>query len=237
MRQAHHTALVIDDDRSCREYLAHQIDVYCPQVRILDCLSSVAEARQYLASQVADAVFLDIEMPEENGFHLMEMVRPLQIPTIFTTAHEHYALRAIKHMALDYLLKPIEPSELIAAVSKLTKPQSDFLKKSYTKILLPTRAGYQFCLPEEMMYCVADGAYTKVVLQENDLLVSRNIGQLEKELRAFSFFRIHKSYLVNLLHVQAYIRGNGGQVVMSDGMELDVSKRKREDFLQAVSRY
>lgn len=234
MKPALHKALIIDDEEHCRNALQNLILRYCPQLQVTGNVGSVFEARQNMIEHRPDLIFLDVEMPEENGFDLLEQLGAGAIPVIFTTAYERYALPALKKQAIDYLLKPVESKELIAAINKLKIPQLTSPREP-GKIALPTLKGLIFSSSQDIIHCQADGSYTRVFQTKGSLLVSRNIGQIEDLLAPHGFFRVHKSHLVNLRHVKEYIRGKGGLLVMSDGVHVEVSKRKREDFLLAVS--
>lgn len=230
-------ALVIDDEQHCRNMLKATIAKVCPQVKVAHAVGSVAEARNLLKQNTYDVIFLDVEMPHENGFSLIETIDCFEIPVIFTTAFDTYALQAIKNSALDYLLKPINTEDLVIAINKLySKEQDIHPTTSFNKVPLPTLQGLVFNCPNEIVRCEADGAYTHIYLLENSLVVSQNIGVLENMLAPYGFFRIHKSNLINLNHIKQYIKGRGGSVIMADNMQLEVSRRKREDFLLAVSR-
>ncbi len=231
MKPLLYKTIIIDDEEHCRTSLKRTIDQYCPQLKVVDSVSNATEARKSIYSNNPDLIFLDVEMPQEDGFELIEQLGSKTIPTIFTTAYESYALKALKKQAVDYLLKPVDEKELIAAVNKLDVPQS----VATTKVALPTSQGFIFCDPEEIIRCEADGSYTKIYKVDGTILVSRNIGYIEELLNNQDFFRSHKSHLVNLLHVKEYIRGRGGFAVMSDNAQIEISKRKREDFLLAIS--
>lgn len=226
--------LIVDDEDHCRTALQRSIKQYCPQLKVVDSVNSVAKARVSIYHTAPDLIFLDVEMPEETGFDLLEQAGIKSVPVIFTTAHESYALRALKNRALDFLLKPIDGKELIAAVNKLDSPEGIEAVKP-GKIALPTSKGLVFSNPEEIIRLKADGSYTTVFRLDDSFLVSYNLGHVEKLLSGYSFFRVHKSYLINLNHVNEYLRGSGGFAIMSDGEEVEVSKRKREDFLLAIS--
>ncbi len=227
--------LIVDDEAHCRNALQRSIEQYCPQLHILDSVDSVSQARVSLSQYTPDLIFLDVEMPGEDGFDFVEQLA-FPIPIIFTTAYDVYALKALKEQALDYLLKPVEEKELIAAVNKLRqKPETVQRSGIAQKVALPTAQGFVLCCPDEIVRCEADGAYTRVFRTNTPLMVSRNIGYVESLLAAYCFFRVHKSHLINLHHVIEYVRGNGGTALMSDHAQIDISKRKREDFLLALS--
>jgi two-component system LytT family response regulator len=228
--------LIVDDEEHCRNALQRKIKEYCPQIEVVDSVNSVSEARKSLHNLKPDLIFLDVEMPSESGFDFLDQLTNKTIPIIFTTAHESYALRALKKRALDYLLKPVDGQDLIKAVNKTDEPRVAQSVSQSGRVALPTTQGLLFFDPDEIIRCEADGSYSKVYTETKPkpVLVSRNLGWVEKEVPSSSFFRVHKSHLVNLEHVTEYIRGSGGFAVMSDGSHIEISKRKREDFLLAL---
>lgn len=228
-------ALVVDDEKHCRDSLKACLAKVCPQVKIIHSVDSAAEARKLVKGHSYDVIFLDVEMPHEDGLSFIDSIDSLEFPVIFTTAHNTYALKAIKSRALDYLLKPINKADLALAINKLYHKEKKPTNISYSKVPLPTLEGLVFNYPSEIIRCEADGAYTHIYMQGNSLIVSQNIGVIENILRPYGFFRIHKSYLINLNHIKQYIKGRGGSVIMADNAQLEVSRRKREDFLLAVS--
>ncbi len=229
--------LIVDDEEHCRKALQRLINEYCPHIATTLLAPNVMEARKLMVDHTVDLLFLDVEMPGETGLEFLEQIRHEKLPVIFTTAHEHYALPALKLNALDYLLKPVEGKELVQAVNKLDDSSGKLLPpEQEAKVALPTTSGLRFLKTGEIIRCEADGAYTKVFTTKDTLLISRNIGQLEKQFSAHNFFRAHKSHLINLSHVREYLRGKGGTIILSNNSSVELSKRRREDFLIAVSR-
>ncbi|MEO6305878.1 MAG: LytTR family DNA-binding domain-containing protein, partial [Bacteroidia bacterium] len=196
-------------------------------------------------------VFLDIEMPFNNGFVLLEKIKDPAFEVIFTTAYNNYALQAIKASALDYLLKPIDVDELKFAVSKIgnrttvVKTNTDFetllsnlkIKSTHAKIAIPTFEGLQMISVNNIVKCTADESYTHITLTNNTkITVSRILKEYDDMLSDMNFFRVHNSCLINLTHVNKYIKGDGGYVIMSDGSSVEVSRRKKTDLLTRLSR-
>ena len=233
MKRQTYRTLIVDDEEHCRLSLQRTISKYCPQLNIVDSVDSVEKARLSIIEHQPNLLFLDVEMPDETGLELIEQIGKT-IPTIFTTAHEGYALQALKKQAVDYLLKPVDGKELIAAVNKVGEDRKNH-SETHGKLVLPTTNGLLFTNPDDVIRCEGDGAYTKVFRENDSILVSRNIGHLEKTFAKHNFFRVHKSHLINLGHVREYIRGKGGIIIMSDNSHIDVSKRKREEFLLSIS--
>lgn len=234
MKNSKYKALIVDDEVHCCNTLNRLIKQHCPQIEIIGSANSVDQAKPRFVEGAIDLIFLDVEMPEKNGFELLNQGNYQNIQTIFTTAHEKYALPALRNGALDLLLKPVAADDLVNAVDKLGQNRNVTPKKINGKIALPTLKGISFCFPHEIIRFEADGAYTRVIRLEDSIMVSRNIGYLEKIMDSNLFFRVHRSHLVNLSHIRQYIRGKGGEIVMSDESYIEVSRTKREDLLLAI---
>ena len=240
-------AVLIDDDESNLNALGEKLYRHCPQVTVIarcDHAEKGIEAIENLKPQI---VFLDIEMPETNGFVMLQQLKNRNFELIFVTAYNHYAIKAIRFSALDYLLKPVEAEELKAAVhraeqairEKSGNPQIELLldhleKRKLSRIAIPTSDGLQFIQLDQIIYLEANANYTNIFLPAGKHLVSRPLKEFEEILPADFFIRIHHSYIINKNAVEKYIRGEGGQVVLQNGNVLDVSKRKKLDFLQAI---
>ncbi|MEP6513646.1 MAG: LytTR family DNA-binding domain-containing protein, partial [Parafilimonas sp.] len=197
-----------------------------------------------------DVVFLDIEMPVMNGFLMLQQLIYKNFELIFTTAYDHYAIKAIRYSALDYLVKPIEIEELKAAVERAEENkaaaspnhQLELLlenllpkKNSYKRIAIPTTTGLQFINVNDIIYLEANVNYTHIFLLNNQKhIVSRTLKDFEDMLSPDTFLRIHHSYIINKNCAERYIRGEGGQVVLSNGITLDISKRKKAEFLKMI---
>ena len=241
------TAVIIDDEANSVDVLKTLLATYCPTVKVIAQADHAAAGRKLINEHSPDLVFLDIEMPFETGFDMLDALENRNISVIFVTAYDHYALKAIKYYAMDYLLKPVDIDELKLAVKKAEdkKQQQDFtelpvnLLKNYlekgldnSKIALPMADGIQFVNRNEIVRCEACGNYTKIYLKENrTYLVARTLGEYEDLLAPYNFLRIHHAHLINLDHIEKYVRGEGGYVIMSDGAVVDISRRKKQDFL------
>jgi len=239
-------AIIIDDEVHCLDTLNILISDYCPDVQIAEQCISAKKAIAAIETHKPDLIFLDIEMPVMNGFELLEHYSEIPFSVIFTTSYNQYAIRAIRFSALDYLLKPIDPKELVAAVHKIqiqkhlpTSVQFRMLKdqiqqkeNAITKIAMPTSEGFELITASEVIRFEADNNYTFMYLKnKNKIIACRTLKDIEEQLQDFpSFVRVHNSYLVNLNEVSKYIRGEGGYLVMSDGTTVSVS-RSRKDLL------
>lgn len=197
-----------------------------------------------------DLVFLDIEMPGMNGFEMLEACPEHDFEIIFTTAYNEYAIQAIRHSALDYLLKPIDKDELIKALEragerKVKKPAdrvNELLgmlssEKKPGRIALPTLEGLMMIDTKEIVYCESKSAYTNIVMADKKcIMIAKVLKDAEIALTGYGFFRVHNSYLINLSYVSRYIRGNGGEVIMKDGKNIPVSRIKKQEFLNRLNK-
>lgn len=243
-------AILVDDEEKSSLSLKQLLNRHCPEVDILATVASVAEARVAVEKYGPELVFLDVEMPNENGFKLLSKYEQIPFEVIFTTAYDQYALKAIRFSALDYLMKPIDHRELRAAVSKFTeakpeqrKGQIATLKENlngkevFNRIALPTSSGYAFIQIKEIIRLEADGNYTRFNLDGgDDLMVSKTLKEYEELLSENHFFRTHNSHMINLDFMRQYIRGKGGYVIMTDGTEVEVSARRKADFMKVLPR-
>ncbi|MCF6171277.1 MAG: LytTR family DNA-binding domain-containing protein [Bacteroidales bacterium] len=240
-------AVIIDDEPESRTVVSNILTNFCKDVTVLGEATDVASGIQIIEAYRPDVVFLDIEMPDGNGFELLENISDISFHVIFVTAFEQYAIRAIKFSAIDYLLKPIDPQQLLGAVEKvrnlsprkIQSPEriSTLLnnKQKITRIALPTLSGYFFVKIREIVRCEADDNYTYFFMNSGGkFLVTRTLKEYELLLSGESFVRVHQSHLINLDFVVRYIKGEGGTVVMDDGSEVEISRRKRELFLKRM---
>jgi two-component system LytT family response regulator len=241
-------AVLIDDDESNLSALSEKLSKNCPQIKIVARCENAGDGIISIDSLQPDIVFLDIEMPIMNGFLLLQEIKYKNFELIFVTAYDHYAIKAIRFSALDYLVKPVDISDLKAAVKKAEEnrqgqhsaSQIELLlenmhKKQLRRISIPTSEGLQFIQLEDIVYLEATDNYTNIYLSDNrKFLVSRTLKDFEDILPVETFVRIHHATIINKFYVEKYIRGDGGQVMMRNGKVLDVSKRKKSDFLLAI---
>lgn len=248
-------AIIVDDEQHCIDALKAMLQKKCPEVTVLAGVNSVSDAKQVIDELQPDLVFLDVEMPHENGFELLTRYDKVVFDVIFTTAYEQYALKAIKFNALDYLLKPFSVQDLQEALRKyherrLNKtdagiaPLEVFLQNMKTmqqtnkKIALPTINGLVFMPVQNIVRCESTGNYTKIFFTDRkQLLVSKPLKEFEELLTDVDFFRIHNSHLINLQQMESYIQGEGGFALMSDGTQVEVSRRRKADFLKKAMQF
>ena len=246
------TALIVDDEKKSREFLLMLLNDFCPEVEVVGMVSSVSDALLLIEKTQPDVVFLDIQLQSEQGFDLLRRLPKINFEVIFTTAHAEYAIEAIRFSALDYLLKPIDPLELQQAVRKSVGKKNHSLshlqmqnlldhfrhaRVDLVKIALPTFDGLVFVGIKDIIYLEADSSYTKIVTEHTrPYTVTKVLKEYESMLTSRNFFRIHNSYIINLDKVERYIKGDGGCVVMQNGTTLDVSKRKKQAFMNVIGR-
>jgi two-component system LytT family response regulator len=244
-------AIIVDDELGARESLSKMLEKNCKQVEIVAKVDSMASAYEAISAKEPDLVFLDIEMPNGNAFDLLEKFREINFNIIFTTAYDHYAIKAIKFSAVDYILKPIDPEELVQAVKRFEERagQKTSLDKQFKTLLsnvrtenklkkvgIPDGDGLIFINLSDIIRCDSDGNYTFFILTSGKkIIASRTLGEYEQMFADDNFFRIHRSHLINLEHVKKYIKGEGGYVVMTDNSQVEVSRRNKTDFLEKLS--
>lgn len=243
--------VVIEDEEYSRTMLVRLLRDHCKDINVVAEADSVNSGLAAIAQHKPELVFLDIELGSGTSFEILERLPEINFELIFTTAYDHYALKAIKFCAIDYLLKPIDVSDLLVAVAKAEKRLNrQYLNKNLEvllnnirtgsqeshKIALPTLEGLLFVKVSDIVYCESDGPYTRFFLKRNEKIVtSKHLKEYEDLLGGYNFFRIHKSYLVNLQEIQKYMRGEGGYLIMSNGASLNVSKQRKEAFMNIYS--
>ena len=244
-------AVLIDDDQSNLDGLQSKLSKHCPKVEVAALCTNGAEGIHAIETIKPDIVFLDIEMPVMNGFVMLQQLEYRDFELIFVTAYDHYAIKAIRYSAMDYLVKPVIAEELKAAVEKAevarTRHQApqqmelllELLQTKTPRLLtIPSTDGLKFINIEEIAHLEASNNYTVICLTGNrKFLVSRTLKDFEDLLPRDRFVRIHQSYIINKYCIDRYIRGDGGQVVLNTGVILDVAKRKKAEFLTAMGYY
>lgn len=242
-------AVIVDDEHYAAQALVTLIKKNCPDVTIAAVCNNAKEAVKIIRELQPQLVFLDIEMPYLNGFELLEMLAPVSFECIFTTSYDQYAIKAIRFSALDYLLKPVDAEDLKAAVNRVTGKRSPSLEQqmelllskfqqplpAVNRIALPTLDGLQIIPVDTILYCSSSSNYTIFNLTEDQkLIISRTLKEIEEMLEEYRFLRVHHSYLVNLNEVRKYNRGEGGSLLMSNGATIDVSRSRKEMLLKKL---
>jgi two-component system LytT family response regulator len=246
-------AVVVDDERKGRELLVKILQTYCNDIEVVGQAETANQAYEVISATKPKLVFLDIEMPNGTGFDLLKMFAKIEFDIIFTTAYDHYAIKAIKYAAIDYLLKPIDIDELQEAVFKVqskvnqeTKGQPENIEVLLSaltnanlvkKIAIPDQEGVAIVEISDIIRCQADSNYTLIFLKDGSKLVStKTLKEYNNLLDEAVFKRVHNSFLININHIKKYIKGDGGQVVMSDDSIVEVSRRRKNDLLDALTR-
>jgi two-component system, LytTR family, response regulator len=238
------SAIIVDDEPGNIDVLKKMVTDFCDGVEVSGTASSVDEAVAVIREKKPDLVFLDIEMPGKNGFDLIDQLTPVGFEIIFVTAFEHYALKAFRYSAIDYLLKPINIGELREAVIKagtrikernFQERLDNFFNietKKETKIAIQLNDGYSFINYHDIICCTSEGGYTIIAtVNGSKLLSSNNLKHFTDLLPGDIFCRIHHSHLVNLDHALHYSKGRGGTLIMVNNMMLEVSQRKKDELL------
>lgn len=241
-------ALLVDDESKSRIALRSFLTKYCPSVEIVGEAEGVQSGLKKIAELSPDVLFLDIEMNDGTGFDLLEqLVKKVDFEVIFVTAFNQYAIKAFRYSAIDYLLKPINPEELIQAVSKLSDDERlnqieqklEALlsnKTSIQKIAIPSMDGIRLEEVTNIRYCQSDNYYTIINLANGEkVIVSKTLKEYDKMLSAEGFIRIHQKYLVKVSEIKSYSKSDGGFVTLQDGTHLTVSRRKKEELLQLLT--
>jgi two-component system LytT family response regulator len=241
-------AIIVDDEPKARENLQILLGDFVQGVEVVASCQDIEQAVEAVRVNSPDVVFLDIQLQRETGFDLLTKLTEINFEVIFTTAHTEYAIKAFKFSAIDYLLKPIDIEELKGAVSKVAKRVNNNMTSRLTelvqnlkhgsaehyKIALPTLEGLVFIHVKDILYCEASSNYTQIFTEDEKYLVSKTLKEYDELLSDYNFFRIHNSYLININAIKKYVKGEGGYVVLNNNASLDVSKRKKEAFLNKI---
>jgi two-component system LytT family response regulator len=244
-------ALIVDDEASGREALQILVSKYCPSVNLIGEAASADEAEKKIQDLKPDLIFLDIEMPFANGFELLQRFKDITFDVIFTTAYDQYAIKAFKHNAIDYLMKPVDTDELKLAVKKCEDKRatgsSSFNRldalmetlsqgKSLKKLPVSTLDGIMFVDVDQIIRLSADSNYTNIFLSTGKkIIASKTLREFEEFLLNHGFFRVHNTHLINLSFVEVYTKGEGGSVTMTDGSVAEVSRNKKAELLTLLS--
>lgn len=242
-------AIIVDDEQHCIEGLRQLLEPYRDRVQVVGHAHSVPEGIALIRDTDPDLLFLDVQIGKQTAFDLIQGISGLSCAIIFTTAYDRYAVDAFRYSALDYLLKPIEAVDLERAIGKVQQHASleqlerkmDVLMHNLQgmnrekKITVPTLEGYEFLSLSDIVHLRSDANYTEIhLVSGKKLLVSKTLKSFEKLLGHEQFFRVHYSHLVNLGKVKKYFRGKGGYVVMEDNAKIEVSTRRRDEFLDRL---
>jgi len=239
-------AVIIDDEKNGRNTLIGLLENYCPEVEIIGEANNVKTGIEAIKKWQPDVVFLDIEMPDGTGFDLLSQIDSIDFEVVFVTAYDNYAIKAFQCSAVDYLLKPIDNKLLISSVQKLKKTSNvkgldekiDTLlgnTKRLNKLVVPTTEGIHIVKIENIIRCSADDYYTVFHLKDNvKITVSKTLKEYSEILENLSFFRTHQSHLINLEYVDRFVNADGGYIVMQNGDQVVVSRRRKKLLLDTL---
>lgn len=240
--------IIIEDEQHCTDRLLKLLnDMPMFNIKVIGTAFTVSDGVALLKKEKPDLVFLDIQLGNETGFDFLNQVEEEDFKIIFCTAFDNYAVQAFRCSAIDYLLKPVDKEELHNSLLKIKNledknfraQQLQVLLQNLTtplkKIAIPDIKGIVFVPVKDIVRCEGNVNYTSIYLRNGEhLIASKTLKEFEDILTAYNFFRIHKSHLINLEAVQRYIKGTGGSIILDDGMELDVSVRRKEEFLKRM---
>ncbi|WP_074408927.1 MULTISPECIES: LytR/AlgR family response regulator transcription factor [Aquimarina] len=240
------TSIIIDDEKMARNSLKVLLHNYCPEIKIIGEGEDLAALKKLLSIKNPDLIFLDIQLRNTTIFDLISNVELSGFKIIFISAHDQYALKGYKYDAVDYLLKPVDPVKLKEAVNKaksqIEKEQESEYKRTgiYSlrdspQIVLSDIKGSHIIKTKDIMYCIAEGNYTSIILHNQpQIVVSKNLKFFEEKLNSINFYRIHKSNLINLNYLKLLSNDDGGHIVMSDGKTLSISRDKKRKLLKRI---
>ncbi|QAA82892.1 response regulator transcription factor [Aequorivita sp. H23M31] len=237
--------IIIDDESHCIDVLKNLIEKIDSDYTITGIFTNPLLGLEFIKNNPPDLLFLDIEMPNLNGFMLLDNLLPIDFDVIFTTAYDQYAIKAFRYSAINYLLKPITEKSIVKALSnwekrrkKTSTQQWQLLqdrlsgsKEECTKMALPTGVGYQIVEIENILRCQSDSNYTNVYCKDgNKVLISRTLKDIEELLGDHGFLRVHQSHLINPQYVKGILKQDGGSLIMQDDTEIPVSRQRSKQI-------
>ena len=247
-------ALIIDDEANARSAIKNMAQQLNLPVEIIGEAGNAAEGLEKIKLLQPELLFLDIQMPGKSGIQLMQEMNRDNIQVIFVTAHQGFAIQALKLSAIDYILKPVDPVDLKDAVEKALKQKNKLApeqlllfqqalqhlqqpqQKAPQKLALSTNEGVLFTELKDIIWIESLTGYCKFYLQgQKPIVISKNLKEYEELLAEHNFFRTHQSSVVNLMHIKKYVRGEGGQVWMTDGSEIEVARRRKDELLNKMA--
>lgn len=231
-------AIILDDEIKAVETLSLMLEKYCSEVNVVAKASSIQELLNLQISESVDIVFLDINFGEYTGFDILKMIDRKNAEVIFVTAFDNYGIEAVKNSAFDYILKPVDPEELIESIRKLSKLKKSLSKKPSTlnkqSLLIPEKNAYVRVDLSEVLYLEANGAYTQINTLKKVLTSSKNLKYFESQIQSDRFFRVHTSFIINLDMVDKVRMGRDQPLFMNNGVEIPISRNKRKELLDLL---
>lgn len=244
-------AVIVEDEKRSRETLSGLLKLYAKNLDVVAEAEDVQSGIEVIKNHKPDVVFLDIQMPDGSGFKLLEAFEDINFEIVFTTAYDQFAIKAIKYSALDYLLKPIFPDDLIKAIEKVEerkkmksqRPNVDVLlenlkkpKDELPKIVLSTAEKMHVVLVKDIVRCESDNYYTHFFFADGErILISKTLKENEELLSEYNFIRPHKSHLINVQYIKSFLKNEGGVILLTDGSKVPVSRRKKEKIVEIIS--
>lgn len=241
--------VIIDDDINSVESLKLLIDKYCSDFQVIGTASNIEEGAQQIIMNQPDLIFLDVEMPDGTGFDLLKIIKARNFEIVFITAHNKYALNAIKHSALDFLLKPFDVKEFLDTVERIHKNR---MNKSFNyeillenlrhqtpkKLIVSSTKGYEYIPVDSIVRIESERSYARIFLANGRvLMVSKCLNDYQNMLDSNTFFRIHNSHLINLNHVVMFVRTDGGYVELTDKSKIPISRSKKDIFIHVMQQF
>lgn len=243
-------AIIVDDEKHCIDDVMRLLQKVQDKIVLIGTATNVEDALNLVNEKEPDLVFLDVQLGNKTGFDFLKFFKNIPFEIIFTTAFEKYAIDAFKFSAFDYLLKPIDLEVFNNTILRFgNKYNNDHQQKKIEvlfdalqketlpkKLILPTLTGFELIRISDILYCKGDVNYSHIQLMDNNrFVVSKTLKSIEELLTEHEFYRIHKTYLVNLNHIKKYHKGKGGYVTLTDGSDLTISQRKKDGFLKKVA--
>lgn len=243
-------AIIIDDEQHCIDRLNRLLDQHCKnEILLMDSFSTYEDGIKGIARLQPELVFLDVQIKDNTGFELLKQIGEIYFDVIFTTAYEKFAVQAFKFSAIDFLLKPIVAEDLVNAIQKLNNKLTinEKAKKfetllfniteSVKRIAIPTVTGFTYLNTIDIIRCESEVNYTTIFLKDKtSLMVAKTLKEFEELLTDFGFFRIHNSHLINTTFIKSYNKGKGGFVTLTDNKQIEVSTRRKVEFLQYLEK-
>jgi two-component system, LytTR family, response regulator len=245
--------IIIDDEPDAVDFITTIINEYCPGLEIKGKAHNVRDGVQIIKEIKPDLVFLDVEMPNGTGFDLLSHFPDKEFDVVFITAFNHYAIKAIKFSAVDYILKPINISEFIESVTRIIQKRNsnkildnqnfealleNIRTNNPTRLVIPTSDGREYLNPNDIIRIEADRSYSWFhITERRKILVSKHLKEFQDLLSDRNFFRPHNSHLINLEFVKKFVRNDGGYIEMIDGSQVPVSRNRKDLFLEHMARY
>ncbi|MEL6559345.1 MAG: LytTR family DNA-binding domain-containing protein [Bacteroidota bacterium] len=248
-----HRVVIVDDEEQAIKDLAGLIKLYCPGLELVATATSSDEAMEVIYREQPEIVFLDIQIDAKSGIELLQEMDQVNFEVVFVTAHQHYAIDALRLSAVDYLLKPVEVDLLLNSVSRVSEKLKQSNLKSNLDTLIHNLSDTNICKKKlvlstmemvhlvelnDIVWCKSETNYTKFkVVEQGNIIISKTLKEYAEQLSSFGFLRIHRSYLINLKHLVGFDKREGGSVVMSDGEKLPVAIRKRDEFMKIFEQW